>query len=152
MEKLLETGKVKTIGVSNFSIKTLNELLPHVKVVPATNQVEAHPCLPQDDLIKYCEEKGILVVAYSPLGEPCSPRNQLSYITCYDELQGRSSTFFEHDGVKSVATKYNATSAQVVLSWAVQRKTAVIPKSENEQRLKDNFTVSSFCSYRLHIS
>lgn len=68
MEKLLETGKVKSIGVSNFSIKTLEILLPHVKVVPAVNQVEVHPCLPQEDLIKYCEEKGILIVAYSPLG------------------------------------------------------------------------------------
>jgi len=68
MEKLLETGKVKSIGVSNFSIKTLESLLPHVKVVPAVNQVEVHPCLPQEDLRKYCEEKGILIVAYSPLG------------------------------------------------------------------------------------
>ena len=68
MEKLLETGKVKSIGVSNFSIKTLESLLPHVKVVPAVNQVEVHPCLPQEDLRKYCEERGILIVAYSPLG------------------------------------------------------------------------------------
>jgi glycerol 2-dehydrogenase (NADP+) len=68
MEKLLETGKVKTIGVSNFSVKTLNELLPHIKVTPAVNQVEVHPCLPQDDLIKYCKERGIQVVAYLPLG------------------------------------------------------------------------------------
>ncbi|KAF5364068.1 hypothetical protein D9756_000164 [Leucocoprinus leucothites] len=121
MEKLLETGKVKSIGVSNFSIKTLEELLPHVKVVPAVNQVEAHPCLPQDDLLKYCEQKGILFVAYSPLG--------------------RSSAFFEHEGIKNIAAKYNATPAQVVLSWGVQRKTVVIPKSENEQRLKDNITL-----------
>lgn len=68
MEKLLETGKVKSIGVSNFSIKTLSELLPHVKVVPVTNQVEMHPCLPQEDLKAFCEEKGILLTAYSPLG------------------------------------------------------------------------------------
>ena len=66
---MLETGKVKSIGVSNFSIKTLEILLPHVKVVPAVNQVEVHPCLPQEDLRKYCEGKGILIVAYSPLGE-----------------------------------------------------------------------------------
>jgi len=68
MEKLLETGKVKSIGVSNFSIKTLEILLPHVRVVPAVNQVEVHPCLPQVDLRRYCREKGILIVAYSPLG------------------------------------------------------------------------------------
>lgn len=68
MEKLLETGKVKTIGVSNFSIKTLSELLPHCKVVPAINQVEAHPCWPQESLRAFCEQKGILLTAYSPLG------------------------------------------------------------------------------------
>lgn len=120
MEKLLETGKVKSIGVSNFSIKTLEILLPHVRVVPAVNQVEVHPCLPQVDLRRYCREKGILIVAYSPLG--------------------RSSTFFQHEGIKNIATKYNATPAQVVLSWGIQRKMAVIPKSEDEQRLKDNIT------------
>src|SRR6266576_4718309 len=62
-------GKVKSIGVSNFSIKTLSALLPHCKVVPVTNQVEMHPCLPQEDLKSFCEEKGILLTAYSPLGE-----------------------------------------------------------------------------------
>ena len=88
MEKLLETGtsnaaieyeevqtkpsrssgKVKSIGVSNFSIKTLETLLPHAKVIPVTNQVETHPFLPQFELQKYCESKGILLTAYSPLG------------------------------------------------------------------------------------
>lgn len=62
-------GKVKSIGVSNFSIKTLSVLLPHCKVIPVTNQIEMHPCLPQEDLKSFCEEKGILVTAYSPLGE-----------------------------------------------------------------------------------
>jgi glycerol 2-dehydrogenase (NADP+) len=74
MEKLLETGKVKTIGVSNFSIKTFEEFLPHVKIVPAVNQVEEHPCLPQNNLNKYCQEKGIQVVGYSPLGNIFSDR------------------------------------------------------------------------------
>ncbi|KAF7375874.1 Aldo-keto reductase [Mycena sanguinolenta] len=68
IEKLLGTGKVRSIGVSNFSIKTLEELLPQCSVVPATNQVELHPCLPQDDLKAYCASKGILLTAYSPLG------------------------------------------------------------------------------------
>ncbi|KAJ7874823.1 NADP-dependent oxidoreductase domain-containing protein [Mycena olivaceomarginata] len=65
IEKLLETGKVRSIGVSNFSIKTLEELLSQCSIVPATNQVELHPCLPQDDLKAYCDSKGILLTAYS---------------------------------------------------------------------------------------
>ena len=88
MEKLLETGasasfpyryswligifdasgKVKSIGVSNFSIKNLENLLPHCKVIPVTNQVQLHPCLPQAELKAYCEAKGILLTAYSPFG------------------------------------------------------------------------------------
>lgn len=68
MEKLLETGKVKNIGVSNFSIKNLELLLPHCKVIPVTNQVQVHPCYPQFELQKYCESKGIIITAYSPFG------------------------------------------------------------------------------------
>lgn len=64
------TGKVKSIGVSNFSIKTLSELLSDCSVVPVTNQVEVHPCLPSFELQKFCEAKGILITAYSPLGTP----------------------------------------------------------------------------------
>ncbi|TFY72945.1 hypothetical protein EVG20_g60 [Dentipellis fragilis] len=72
MEKLLETGKVKSIGVSNFSIKTLAELFPHCQVVPAVNQVQFHPYLPQFDLQEFCKAHGILLSAYSPLGAPPS--------------------------------------------------------------------------------
>jgi len=122
MEKLLDTGKVKSIGVSNFSIKTLSALLAHCKVVPVINQVEMHPCLPQEGLKSFCEEKGILLTAYSPLGQ--------------------SSTFlFELPVINQIADKHLATPAQVVLSWGVQRGTIVIPKSENEQRLLANITL-----------
>jgi hypothetical protein len=80
MEKLLETGKVHSIGVSNYSIKILNALLPGVKVVPAVNQVQLHPYLPQHELKKYCKDKGIHLTAYSSLGSmpsfpaECEPR------------------------------------------------------------------------------
>ncbi|KAJ3519626.1 hypothetical protein NM688_g9274 [Phlebia brevispora] len=69
MEKLLETGKVKSIGVSNLSIKHLETLLPHCKVIPVTNQVQLHPCLPDAALKEYCEAKGILLTAYSPFDD-----------------------------------------------------------------------------------
>ncbi len=68
MEKLLGTGKVRSIGVSNFSVALLEVLLKETTVVPATNQVEMHPCLPSFELKKYCDEKGIILIAYSPLG------------------------------------------------------------------------------------
>ncbi|OCH92037.1 Aldo/keto reductase [Obba rivulosa] len=122
MEKLLETGKVKSIGVSNFSIKTLKELLPHCTVVPVTNQVELHPCLPSSDLKAFCEERGIILTAYSPLG------------------QGQT-VFFTDPDIKRIAEKHDATPAQVVISWGVQRRTIIIPKSANPERLKQNITL-----------
>ena len=71
MEKLLGTGKVRSIGVSNFSVALLEVLLKETTIVPATNQVEMHPCLPSFELKKYCDEKGIVLTAYSPLGAWC---------------------------------------------------------------------------------
>ena len=68
MEKLLGTGKVRSIGVSNFSVALLEVLLTETTIVPATNQVEMHSCLPSFELKKYCDEKGIVLTAYSPLG------------------------------------------------------------------------------------
>ncbi|KAJ7715836.1 aldo/keto reductase [Mycena metata] len=100
MEQLLQTGKVKTIGVSNFSTKTLEYLLLHCEIIPAINQVEMHPCLPQADLKAYCEAKNILLTAYSPLG-----------------------TFFTEDAtVQGLAQKLNASPAQIVISWASENK------------------------------
>lgn len=68
IEKLLETAKVKSIGISNFGPPLVERLLKHAAVVPVVNQVEMHPCLPLEDLKALCESKGILLTAYSPLG------------------------------------------------------------------------------------
>ncbi|KAI0710093.1 Aldo/keto reductase [Earliella scabrosa] len=117
MEGLLGTGKVKAIGVSNFSVKTLNELLAHATVVPAVNQVELHPCLPQHALLSFCAERGILLTAYSPVGKH---------------------KFADDPTILAIAAAHEVTSAQVLLSWGVQRGTAVIPKTLSPARLKEN--------------
>jgi len=122
MEKLLATGQVKSIGVSNFSIKNLTELLKHCSVVPAVNQVELHPCLPEHELKALCDKHGIHLTAYSPLGQA-------------------HPVFNDSAEVKEIASRYNITPTQVVLSWAVQRGTSIVPKSENEQRLTANITL-----------
>ncbi|KAJ7690716.1 aldo/keto reductase [Mycena rosella] len=122
IEKLVEPAKVRSIGVSNFSIKTLEELLSQCSVVPAVNQVELHPCLPQADLKLYCDSKGILLTAYSPLG--------------------RSKTFFaEQPVISGLAKKYQCTWSQIIISWAVQQGIPTIPKSENEGRMLANITL-----------
>ncbi|KAK7473035.1 hypothetical protein VKT23_001139 [Stygiomarasmius scandens] len=129
MEKLLDTGKVNSIGVSNFSIKTLETLLPHCSVVPATNQVECHPCLPQHDLKAYCESKGIVITAWGPLGRP-------GYNPSGPSLMADPT-------VTKIAEKHSVEVAQVLLSWGVQRKTVVVPKTENETRMKTNITLTA---------
>jgi len=120
MEKLLHTGKVKSIGVSNFSIKTLDVLLPQASVIPAVNQIEMHPLLPQTELLSYCKSKSILLTAYTPLAK-------------------HQDIFIDHPSVISVKNRLQCTTAQVLLSWGIIRGTVVIPKTANNQRLEENF-------------
>ncbi|KAI3609594.1 aado keto reductase [Moniliophthora roreri] len=124
MEKLLQTGKVKAIGVSNFSIKTLMQLLPHCIIIPATNQVELHPYLPSTDLKEFCEKKGILLTAYSPLGRPTTDQTSALFA---DVLQ--------------TAQAHKANPAQVLLNWAVQKNIIVVPKTENPERMSTNISL-----------
>ncbi|CAO3685278.1 unnamed protein product [Rhizopus stolonifer] len=119
LEKLVGP-KVRAIGVSNFNIAKLEKLAKTQKIVPAVNQVELHPFLPQDDLINYCKEHKILVTAYSPLGSTNSP-------------------FLKDEKIAKIAEKYTTTPAQVLISWAIQRGTIVIPKSVTESRIISNF-------------
>lgn len=112
------TKKVKAIGVSNFTIKKLGTLLTAdgVDVVPATDQVEGHPLLTQPELHEFLQEKGIILEAYSPLGSAGSPLT-------------------DHRVILDIAEKYQVEQAQVLISWAVQRKTVVLPKSVTEDRI-----------------
>lgn len=115
-------GKVKAIGVSNFSVKNLEILLKTAKVVPAVNQCEIHPQLPEQNLLEYCNAKGIHLTAYSPLGQ-------------------YSSAIHEDKDLCAIAQKHNTTAANVALSWNVQRGVSVVPKSTNEKRMKQNITL-----------
>ncbi|KAF5366002.1 hypothetical protein D9758_006692 [Tetrapyrgos nigripes] len=119
----LPKSKVKSVGVSNFTIEQLEAIIKATGVVPAVNQIEAHPLLPQDDLVKYCKEKGIHITAYSPLGNNLVGRPKL---TDYPQIQ-------------SVAKRLKATPAQVLIAWGVYRGYSVIPKSVQEERIKSNF-------------
>ncbi|EGV64377.1 Glycerol 2-dehydrogenase (NADP(+)) [Yamadazyma tenuis] len=115
------SNKIKAIGVSNFTIAKIERLLADkdVTVVPAANQVELHPLLPQDRLLKYLNEKGIYAEAYSPLGSNDSP-------------------LFKNGTVVSIAKKFDIEPAQVLISWAVQRGTVVLPKSVTASRVISN--------------
>ncbi|KIJ53588.1 hypothetical protein M422DRAFT_241825 [Sphaerobolus stellatus SS14] len=119
MEEVYAEVKVRAIGVSNFSIKNFEVLFKEATVIPVTNQVELHPCYPQNELLQYCKTKNIILTAYSPLGQYNTP-------------------FFQDKTLLKVAEKENATVAQVILSWGVQRGTIVIPKTEKEERMVEN--------------
>jgi len=122
MQKLLATGKTRAIGLSNASIGFIEPLLadPHTTVVPAANQVESHPYLPQHELVDYCKSKGIVFTAYSPLGSTQSP-------------------LLEDDVVVEIAKKHHASPSQVLISWQVARGVSVLPKSVTPGRILANF-------------
>ncbi|KAF9075499.1 NADP-dependent oxidoreductase domain-containing protein [Rhodocollybia butyracea] len=119
----LPKSKVRAIGVSNFTIGQIEAIIKATGVVPVANQVEAHPLLPQDDLLAFCKQKGIHVTAYSPLGNNLVGKPKL---TDYPEI------------VK-IAEAKGATPAQVLVAWGAYRGYSVIPKSVQEERIKSNF-------------
>lgn len=125
MEKLLKTGKVRAIGVSNFTKDRLGDLISKTKVVPAVNQIEAHPYLQQPELFEYCKSKGIQLAAYSPLGN-----NQTGELRTVDDPL-----------VAQIATKMGIDIGQVLYSWGVQRGTVVLPKSVTPSRIESNLRV-----------
>ncbi|PON90804.1 Aldo/keto reductase [Trema orientale] len=127
MEALYDAGKVRAIGVSNFSTKKLADLLDVARVPPAVVQVECHPSWQQAKLYAFCKSKGVHLSGYSPLGSPGT-----TWIKS-DVLQNPILT--------TVAEKLGKTPAQVALRWGLQMGHSVLPKSTNEARIKENFDV-----------
>ncbi|KAL1522888.1 hypothetical protein AB1Y20_017853 [Prymnesium parvum] len=131
MEALRAAGKARSIGVSNFSAKKLAAMQAHAKVFPAVNQVEMHPKLRQDELLAACAALGTHLTAYSPLGSP------------------DSASMFKHAGgsvmslpaLAAAAADTGKTPAQILIRWAVQRGTSVVPKSVTPSRIEANFDV-----------
>lgn len=126
MEEIYEGGRVRAIGVSNWTIRDLEQLLKFAKVKPQVNQIEIHPFLPNNDLVKYCLDHQILPEAYSPLGS----QNQVP--TTGERVS-------ENRTLNEVAKKGGNTLAQVLIAWGLRRGYAVLPKSSNPSRIESNF-------------
>lgn len=137
MEALVDKGLAKSIGVSNFNGQLLMDLLRYAKYVPATLQIEHHPYLTQLGLVKYAQENGIAVTAYSSFGPA-------SFIELDMKEAQDAPPLLEHPTIKKLAEKHGKTPAQVLLRWATQRGLAVIPKSNNPKRLEQNLEVTGF--------
>ncbi len=123
MVELQRRGKARSIGVSNFTVDHLDELLETTDTIPAVNQVEFHPFLFQEELLDFCNQKGIRLEAYAPL-------------TRGEKL--------DHPMVKQAAMRYSKTPAQVLIRWGLQHGLVVIPKSVREERIRENSNVFDF--------
>ncbi|KAK5077353.1 hypothetical protein LTR64_005166 [Lithohypha guttulata] len=119
MEEVYREGKVRAIGVANWSIPYLEELSKKWTVVPAVNQVELHPFLPQHELREYCAKHGILLEAYSPLGSTGAP-------------------LMSDPDIRQIAEKNDVSAATILLSYHVSKGVVVIPKSVTEKRISSN--------------
>jgi diketogulonate reductase-like aldo/keto reductase len=126
MEELVDEGLVRSIGVSNFPVSLLHELMTGCRIPPAVNQVEIHPYLQQTNLLKYCQKRGVHLQAFSPLGTPG-----------YKE-EGEPSILGDPVLTK-IASAHGVTVAQVCISWAMQRGTSVVTKSSNPKRQEENW-------------
>lgn len=124
LETLYKEGKIKAIGVCNFKEHHLDQLLAETEVVPTVNQVEFHPLFNQKALQAYCESKGIKLMAWSPLM--------------------RGGEWLNNADLQSIADQYNKTVAQVIIKWHLQQGRLVIPKSQNDNRIRENFDVFDF--------
>ncbi|KAI4326540.1 hypothetical protein MLD38_031844 [Melastoma candidum] len=127
MESLYDSGKARAIGVSNFSIKKLDDLLQVARVPPAVNQVELHPSWQQPKLHDFCKSKGVHLSGYSPLGSPGTGSIKAEVL--------------KNPVLISLAEKLGKTPAQVALRWGLQAGHSVLPKSTTESRIKENFDV-----------
>ncbi|XP_072550825.1 aldo-keto reductase family 1 member B1 [Salminus brasiliensis] len=137
MEALKASGKVKSIGVSNFSIEQLERLLSVAKVPPAVNQVELHPYLVQSELIEYCKSKKIVLVAYSPFGSPDRPKELHRGNKDPEKL-------LEDPVVGKIAAKHKRTPAQILLRYHIEQDIAVIPKSVKPNHILENTKIFDF--------
>lgn len=137
MEKLLKSGRVRNIGVSNFAPEQLKGLLKKSEVKPAVHQMELHPYLQQGKWLRAHQAHGIAVTAYSPLGNmnpTYGDRSRRSTTT-----QSKAPLLLEDEVVKDIAEKRECTPAQVVLAWGMARGASVIPKSKHENYIEENF-------------
>jgi 2,5-diketo-D-gluconate reductase A len=125
MEELYETGKIRAIGVANFQIDRLMDLIAFNKIPPAVNQIETHPFNQQIEAQTFLTENNVQIESWGPFAE------------------GKNN-IFQNEILLSIASKYNKSVAQIILSWLIQRGIVVIPKSVRKERMAENFNIFDF--------
>jgi D-xylose reductase len=135
MEDLVQAGLVRNIGVCNYNCALLRDLLSYATIRPAVLQVELHPYLTQEKLLRFCHQEEIVVTGFSPLGA-------LSYFSL--GMAGEHESVLTEGVVGEAARRHGKTPAQIALRWGVQRGTAVIPKTSQPARLAENLAIFDF--------
>jgi alcohol dehydrogenase (NADP+) len=124
MESLVDHGKCRTIGLSDISLDELKPIYESARIKPSVVQVESHPYLPETELLEYCKQNGIVLLAFAPLGHGMKPG------------------LFEDPVILAIAARVGKTPAQVLLAWAVQRGTALLTTPTTAARARENFDIS----------
>ncbi|HEX6961762.1 MAG TPA: aldo/keto reductase [Lacipirellula sp.] len=135
MEAVQQAGLVRNIGVSNFGTSLLRDLLSYAETPPAVLQVELHPYLTQEKLVRFCHEQGVAVTGFSPLGAG-------SYLQL--GMAEANESVLEEPVVQEIAERHGRTPAQVALRWGVERGTSIVPKSTRPERLRENLAIFDF--------
>ncbi len=125
MESLVDHGRCRAIGLSDISLNELSPIYESARIKPAVVQVESHPYLPETELLEFCKQKGIVFLAFAPLGHGMKPG------------------LLEDPVIARIAAQVGKTPAQVLLAWAVQRGTAVLTTPKTSARAKENFDISA---------
>src|SRR5208337_1029314 len=125
LEKLVDEGKCKAIGLSDIGLERLKEIYEAATIKPAVVHVESHPYLPEWELLEFCNKNGIVLQAFAALGHSTEPK------------------LTDDPVITSIARRVNKTPAQVLLAWAVQRGTALLTTSKTPSRIKENFNIST---------
>jgi diketogulonate reductase-like aldo/keto reductase len=124
LERLVDDGHCRSIGLSNVSLDTLREIVSGARIDPAAVQVESHPYLPEWDLLDFCREHGMVLLAFAALGHSMTPN------------------VLEDPVITAIAERVHKSPAQVALAWAVERGTAFLTTSTNPQRIQENYDIS----------
>jgi len=130
MEDLYLEGKIRSIGVSNFSIRHMEQLLEKCRIVPHVLQVEFHPKLIQSELHAFCQKNNIVLQAYASMGS--------------GDTKNGGGSFFTMKGIPEAAKAHNKTPAQILLRWGLEKGVCILPKSCNEERIKQNTELFDF--------
>jgi diketogulonate reductase-like aldo/keto reductase len=125
LERLVDDGQCRSIGLSDITLDKLKEIVAAARIKPAVVQVESHPYLPEWDLLDYCNQQGIVLLAFAALGHGMEPR------------------LLDDPVIVGIARRLGKTPAQVVLAWAIQRGTALLTTSVTPSRIRENFDIST---------